>query len=106
MDVPALVDVEWYLDIYYVVDYRDFLIIDNMTTETLNRANKITEELKELNRKLFIASREATRFAIILPETDDKFMVEDNVLTTKLLMTACDYYDAEIARLNKELKDL
>lgn len=77
-----------------------------MTTETLNRANEITEQLKELNRRLYIASRENTRFVVVMLGCSDNFMVEDRVLDDKLLKTACDHYDGEIARLKAELGEL
>jgi hypothetical protein len=77
-----------------------------MTTEKLNRANEITDVIAKLKNELFIASRETTRFVVVMLGSSENFMVEDRVLADKLLKTACDHYDAEIARLNAELEKL
>lgn len=101
MDVSAMVDVEWYLDIDYVVDYFN---LEYMNTNTLNRGNEISAEIGVLESRLFMSSRKATRFTITMNES--KYAVDDDRLNTALLMAACNYYDTEIARLKEELKRL
>ena len=88
-----------------------------MTYDKLNTAIELKDKIKDLSDKIYIASRATTKFAVSMKSDnkvifnngfipDKSFEIEDEELTTKLLMLTCKHLEDQKNSLKKQLEEL